>query len=139
MSGQVQRGGFSLVEVMVALLMLAITMLGMVRVLGAAVDLTGAAENHRRALDAVGAVAQTAAPGIDYPGGRRPVSSPGLDGLPGTADDPSPSAPGCQRQVDALASASPQWLWVRAWCGVAAGSDAEGSGSPASARLLVAR
>ena len=137
MSEQVHRGGFSLVEVMVALLMLAITMLGIVRVLGAAVDLTGAAENHRRALDAVGALAQTAAPGIDHPIGRRPVSLPGPDGIPGTADDPPPSVPGCQRQVDALASFSPQWLWVRAWCGVAARSD--GPESLASARLLVAR
>ena len=122
---------------MVALLMMAITMLGIVRVLATAVEVIGIAEDRRKALEAVSAVAQTAVPSIVYPVGRRPVSSPGPDGLPGTVDDPLAAEWDCQRQIDVLAGLTAEWLWIRAWCGVAVGRD--GPESPASARLLVAR
>ncbi len=136
MSRTVHARGFSLVEVLVALLVLAIAMLGIVRVLAAGIDVIGAADDHRAALEAVSAVAQTPAPGVAYPTGRRVVSTPGPDGLPGTVDDP-PMVTKCERQIDRLPGTAPDWLWVRAWCGVAARSE-EGE-SIASARLLVAR
>ncbi len=120
---------------MVALLVLAIAMLGIVRVLAAGVEVIGEADNHRTALEAVSAVAQTAAPGVLYPTGRQAVSTPGPDGIPGTADDPA-VAPRCERQVEVLTGGVPEWLWVRAWCGAQAN---EARGASASARLLVAR
>lgn len=137
MSWRGHHGGFSLVEVMVALLIMAIAMLGIVRALAAAVAVLGAADDHRRGLEAIGAVAQTAAPGIAYPIGRRPVSTPGPDGLPGTADDPPTLQSGCERQIDSIPGLAVDWLWVRAWCGAALARDE--AESLASARLLVAR
>lgn len=137
MSWRVQPSGFGLVEVMVALLMMAIALLGIVRILAAAVEVIGVAEDRRRAQEAVSAVSQTALPGVVYPIGRHAVSLPGPDALPGTADDPMPLSVNCRRQIDVLDSVTSEWLWVRAWCGVAVGSDE--AESPPSARLLVAR
>ncbi len=111
-------GGFALLEVVVALGLLAISTLVIIEALGAALEYVRAADAARQATAVAAAVAQTYDGRALYPAGWRAVGGPGPDGLPGTADDTPPAAPGwnCRRRI-VHAPASPlAWSWFEASC-----------------------
>ncbi len=119
-------GGFALLEVVVALAILAVSTLVIAESLGAAIAYAGAAEAARRATAAAAAIADTSTGSADYPAGWRVVGTVGTDGVPGTRDDGPPTElePPCQRHVETVDASGHRWLWVEAACnsvGVAAG------------------
>lgn len=120
-----QRGGFVLLEVVVALGLLAVSTLLIAEVLGAAIEYARAADLARRAAAAAAAVADTSSGRADIPAGWGAVGTPGADGLPGTRDDgsPEPSEPACRRRVVTSMWRGSEWVWVEVSC---AGSGEQG-------------
>jgi type II secretory pathway pseudopilin PulG len=112
------RGGFVLLEVVVALGLLAVSTLLIAEALGAAIEYARAADLARRATAAAAAVAATSSERLDSPAGWRAVGTPGADGLPGTRDDGPPDSPEpeCRRRVLSTVSGGVVWTWVESSC-----------------------
>ncbi len=115
----VMPGGFALLEVVVALAILAVSTLVIAESLGAAIAYAGAAEAARRATAAAAAIADTSTGSADYPAGWRVVGTVGTDRVPGTRDDglPTEPEPPCQRHIETVDVSGHRWLWVEASCG----------------------
>lgn len=130
---QRDSGGFALLEIVVALGLLAVSTLVIVQALGAAFQYLRAASAARRAVAVAAAVAHTFDDGALYPAGWRVAGTPGADGLPGTGDDGPPAEPGnaCRRRVVRAPRGAEEWIWVEASCVAGAGISA-GAGTPAS-------
>ncbi len=111
-------GGFALLEVVVALAILAVSTLVIAESLGAAIAYAAAAEAARRATAAAAAIADTSTGSADYPAGWRVVGTVGTDRVPGTRDDGPPTGPEppCQRHVETVDASGHRWLWVEAAC-----------------------
>jgi prepilin-type N-terminal cleavage/methylation domain-containing protein len=142
--------GFTLLEVVVAMGVLAVAALPIAAALGAAVQYSGAAAAARLALVEAEAVADSASRGTFYPPGWHDVGDPGSDHLPGTADDGSgavdDSGMRCRRRITLRSDGSVEWLWIEVDCGssmsaVAASSDSAQAGGKLgqSVRLVAAR
>jgi prepilin-type N-terminal cleavage/methylation domain-containing protein len=142
--------GFTLLEVVVAMGLLAIAALPIAAALGAAVQYSGAAAAARRALTDAEAVANSVTRSVVYPSGWRDVGDAGSDHLPGTADDGSGvgqnAGPSCRRRITPRLSGGVEWLWVEVDCGssvsgAAAGSDESRAGGKLGkkVRLVTAR
>lgn len=123
------KGGFALLEIVVALGLLAVCTLVIAEALGAAFEYLRAADAARRATAVAAAVAHTFDGDADYPAGWRVVGAPGADALPGTRDDGPPPLPAtaCRRRVIPVTRAQQRWVWVEASCTGGAGG---GSGAP---------
>ncbi len=122
-------GGFALLEVVVALGLMAVSTLVIVEALGAALEYARAAEAARQATAVAAAVAHTFDTRANYPSGWRAVGGPGPDGLPGTSDDGPSGGPAwdCRRRIIHVAGTGVDWTWFDAAC---SGLDAAtGSGS----------
>jgi len=136
-------GGFALLEIVVALGLLAVAMLAIVQALGAAFGYLRAARAARQATAVAAAVAHTFDIAADYPAGWRIAGTPGADALPGTRDDGPPDESGivCRRRVIATVVASQRWLWVEGDCmGGLSGSRATGdAGGRLGRRALLLR
>ena len=117
--------GFTLLEVVVAIAILGIGLLGLGIVLGAAVERAAAAASVGTSLQAVAAIAETSTNDSSYPGGWRLVGTVGADGLPGTVDDrlPPPDRPPCWRRVTAIDAPLMRWFWIEATCDIAFTAD----------------
>jgi hypothetical protein len=128
---QRDTGGFALLEIVVALGLLAVSMLVIVQALGAAFHYLRAASAARRAVAVAAAVAHTFDESAAYPAGWRVAGTPGADGLPGTGDDGPPAEPAiaCRRRVVQVPRGDERWLWVEAAC------DAGGAGILPGGRL----
>lgn len=126
--GEGGANGVVLVEVLVALGVFGVASLAIVATLQAGLRRSRAAVAASEALEAAAAVADTAAPDTEYPGGWRRVGTAGPDAIPGTGDDgPSPAdASRCWRRVVPLPDAG--WLWVQAHCGPSAPDGGEDDG-----------
>lgn len=124
-----RTGGFALLEIVVALGLLAVSMLVIAEALGAAFEYLRAAEAARRATAVAAAVAHTFDGDADYPAGWRVAGAPGADGLPGTRDDGPPPQPAtaCRRRIVPITSGAQRWVWVQASC--AGGEGGGGSGA----------
>lgn len=111
-------GGFALLEVVVALGLLAVSTLVIAEALGAALEYARAAEAARQATAVAAAVAHTFDERANYPSGWRAVGGPGADGLPGTQDDGPPGGSGwdCRRRIVEVAGAALDWVWFEATC-----------------------
>jgi type II secretory pathway pseudopilin PulG len=122
-------GGFALLEIVVALGLLAVSTVVIVQALGAAFEYLRAARAARRATAVAAAVAHTFDDDADYPAGWRVAGTPGADALPGTRDDGPPDAPGitCSRRVVSMTRGAEQWAWIEARC---APGDGAADGSP---------
>ena len=141
--------GFSLLEVVVAIGLLAVAALAIAGALGAAVHYAGAAALARRSLIEAEAVADTATRGAFYPPGWREVGTRGPDLLPGTSDDGPPHGLDnvrCLRRITPKSVAGIDWLWIEVECGAAGpGAPTAASGSRPggelgrAVRLVVAR
>ncbi len=125
-------GGFALLEVVVALGVLAISTLVIAQALGAALEYSRAAEAARRATAVAAAIAHTFDERVEYPAGWRVAGGPGPDGLPGTRDDIPPDGPGPRCWSRVVLDTS-RWVRVEATCfgGTAPVGDVVGSGSGA--------
>ena len=125
-------GGFALLEVVVALGVLAISTLVIAQALGAALEYSRAAEAARQATAVAAAIAHTFDERVEYPAGWRVAGAPGLDGLPGTRDDipPDGSGPRCWSRVVLGIS---RWARVEATCFGSTAPVAEVGGPGASA------
>lgn len=135
-------GGFALLEIVVALGLLAVSTLVIVQALGAAFHYLRAASAARRAVAVAAAVAHTFDDGADYPAGWRVAGTPGADGLPGTGDDGPPAEPAtaCQRRIVRTPRGDEQWVWVEAACAAGGpGAGAPGGRLAAGALLLRGR
>ena len=123
--------GFTLLEVIVAIGLLAVAALAIAGALGAAVQYSGAAAAARLALVEAEAVADTASSSALYPSGWRNVGDAGPDNLPGTADDGGgvghDGAARCLRRITPRSSGGVEWLWIEVDCGSSARSAAESS------------
>lgn len=130
-------GGFALLEVVVALGLLAISTLAIVEALGAALEYARAAHAARRATAVAAAVAHTFDVGVDYPTGWRIAGTPGADALPGTRDDDPPAGPGpvCWRRVTVFRRGDQAWLWVEGSCADPAQGARRGATGSAGGRL----
>jgi len=132
-SGSVEESGrgFTLLEVVVAMGLLAIAALPIAAALGAAVQYSGAAVAARRALTEAEAVANSASRSVVYPSGWRDVGDAGSDHLPGTADDGSGagqiSGSSCRRRITPRLSDGVEWLWIEVDCGSSASGARAGS------------
>jgi len=124
------RGGFVLLEVVVALGLLAVSMLLIAEALGAAIEYSRAADLARRATAAAAAIADTSSNRADIPAGWRAVGTPGADGVPGTRDDglPDQSAPTCRRRGMTTMSRGVAWVWVESSCASGDGETGETNG-----------
>ncbi len=111
-------GGFALLEIVVALGLLAVSTLVIAEALGAAIEYARAAHAARRATAVAAAVAHTFDAGVAYPTGWRVAGTPGADALPGTRDDDPPAGPGpaCRRRVTVFGRGDQVWLWVEGSC-----------------------
>ena len=117
--------GFTLLEVVVAMGLLAIAALPIAAALGAAVQYSGAAAAARLALTEAEAVADSISRSVVYPPGWRDVGDAGTDHLPGTADDGSgvgndgghDGGPPCRRRITTRSSGGVEWLWIEVDCG----------------------
>jgi type II secretory pathway pseudopilin PulG len=111
-------GGFALLEIVVALGLLAISTLVIAEALGAAFHYLRAARAARRATAVAAAVAHTFDRDADYPAGWRVAGTPGPDQLPGTSDDGPPGEPGmaCRRRVTVTSQGTRRWAWIEASC-----------------------
>jgi len=121
--------GFTLLEVVVAMGLLAIAALPIAAALGAAVQYSGAAAAARVALTEAEAVADSINRSVVYPPGWRDVGDAGTDHLPGTADDGSgvghegghegghDGGPPCRRRITTRSSGGVEWLWIEVDCG----------------------
>jgi len=111
-------GGFALLEVVVALGLLAVSTLVITEALGAALEYARAAEAARRATAVAAAAAHTFDDRARYPTGWRAVGDPGTDGLPGTQDDGPPGGPGwdCRRRIVHTTGSVLDWVWFEASC-----------------------
>ena len=120
--GRCKAAGFALLEVVVALAILAVSTLVIAESLGAAIAYAGAAEAARRGTAAAAAIADTSTGSADYPVGWRVVGTAGTDRVPGTRDDgpPTEPEPPCQRHVETVDASGHRWLWVEAACNGAA-------------------
>jgi prepilin-type N-terminal cleavage/methylation domain-containing protein len=111
--------GFTLLEVIIAIGLLAISALAIAGALGAAVEYSGTAALARASLIEAEAVADTATRGAFYPPGWHDVGRPGPDLLPGTADDAPVVGEGsvlCQRRITPRTSDGIEWLWIEVEC-----------------------
>ncbi len=117
-----QTPGFALHEVVVALAVLGVALLGLAATLTAAISHLGAARARDVTLRAAGAVAATARVDMAYSAAPSRVGEPGQDGLPGTADDVAVDSAPCIRRVREVAAADPGWFWVEAACGPGVGA-----------------
>lgn len=135
-----ETGGFALLEVVVALALLAISTLVIAEALGAAFNHLRAARAARRATAVAAAIAHTFDGAADYPAGWRVVGTAGGDALPGTGDDGPPDEPAtaCRRRVTRVSSGATEWVWVEARC-LPAGAEAVGGRLGAGAVLLRGR
>jgi prepilin-type N-terminal cleavage/methylation domain-containing protein len=126
--------GFSLLEVLVALGLLAVSTLVIAEALGASIEYARAADLARRATAAAATVADTASDRVVYPSGWRVVGAPGADGLPGTADDGLPEEPGpaCRRRVSTTPDAGSTWVWIEVTCWPEAGPEGPDGGATTS-------
>lgn len=126
--------GFLLLEVVVALGVLGVALLGILVALEAGVRRARAAEASLRALAAARAVADSAVATAPYVADWQRVGDAGPDGVPATADDgpPPESAPRCWRRVTRLAIEDHRWLWIEAACGPRPPDDATAAGGTAS-------
>lgn len=119
------RRGFTLLEVVIAMGLLAVAALAIAAILGAAVQYSGAAAAARFALTEAEAVSDSVSRHAVYPPGWRDVGDPGIDHLPGTADDGSGggpnSGPPCRRRITPVSSGGVEWLWIEVDCGSSAG------------------
>jgi type II secretory pathway pseudopilin PulG len=121
-------GGFALLEVVVALGLLAVSTLVIAEALGAALEYALAAEAARQASAVAAAAAHTFDQRASYPTGWRAVGGPGADGLPGTRDDGPSGGPGwdCRRRIVNATGVSAGWVWFEASCSGLGGSSAGG-------------
>ncbi|MGD8330914.1 MAG: hypothetical protein PVJ49_15905 [Acidobacteriota bacterium] len=126
-----RTGGFALLEIVVALGLLAVSTLVIAEALGAAFEYLRAAEAARRATAVAAAVAHTFDGDADYPAGWRVVGAPGADALPGTRDDGPPLQPetACRRRVVPMTNDAQRWVWVEVSCTGEAGGGGP-SGTP---------
>ncbi len=126
-----ETGGFALLEVVVALGLLAVSTLVIAEALGAALGYARAAHAARRATAVAAAVAHTFDVGADYPTGWRVAGTPGADALPGTRDDDPPAGPGpvCRRRATVFSRGDQVWLWVEGSCADPGQEARTGSGS----------
>ena len=108
-------GGFALLEVVVALGVLAISTLVIAQALGAALEYSRAAEAARQATAVAAAKAHTFDERVEYPAGWRVAGAPGPDGLPGTRDDIPPDGPG-PRCWSRVVLGTSRWARVEATC-----------------------
>lgn len=126
--------GFTLLEVLVALGLLAVGALAIAAALGAAAQYSGAAAAARLALTEAEAVANSVSMNALYPPGWRDVGDPGADHLPGTADDGislgQSAGPPCRRRITLAASGGVEWLWIEVDCGSTARGGAVGPNDP---------
>lgn len=115
-----EQAGVALLEVLIALGLLAVSTLVIAESLGAAVEHARAAEAARRATADAAAVAATLTGRAEYPAGWRVVGSPGADGLPGTRDDDPPAEPAraCERRIRATTTPGDRWAWIEVSCGL---------------------
>lgn len=135
-----EKGGFALLEVVVALGLLAVSTLVIAEALGAAFNHLRAARAARRATAVAAAIAHTFDVDADYPAGWRVVGTAGADALPGTGDDGPPDAPAtaCRHRVTRATSGSAEWVWVEARC-LPDGAESIGGRLGAGALLLRGR
>ena len=127
--------GFTLLEVVVAMGLLAIAALPIAAALGAAVKYSGAAAVARLALTEAEAVASSVNRSALYPPGWKDVGDPGADHLPGTADDVGgigydggrEGGPPCRRRITLRSSGGVEWLWIEVDCGSSVGGAAASS------------
>jgi len=122
-------GGFALLEIVVALGLLAVSTMVIVEALGAALEYLRAAQAARRATAVAAAVAHTFDIDADYPTGWRVAGDPGPDVLPGTSDDSPPDGAGlvCRRRVVITPVGGQTWAWVEASCAATAAALAPGA------------
>lgn len=125
--------GFALHEVVVALAILAVALMGLAATLTSAIEHLGAARSRELAAAAAAAVAASSARDAVYPAAPSRAGEPGLDGLPGTADDVAVAPAPCVRHVEALSGPAGNWLLVSATCGPA-GQAVAASPPPSSPR-----
>lgn len=123
-------GGFALLDVVVALGLLAVSTLVIAEALGAAFEYLRAAQAARQATAVAAAVAHTFDRDADYPAGWRVAGAPGADALPGTRDDDPPPQPetACRLRVVPVPRGEQRWVWVEASC-LGRGGEA-GAGAP---------
>ena len=131
--------GFTLLEVVVAIGLLAVVALAIAAALGAAVQYSGAAAMARLALTEAEAVADSISRGAFYPPGWREVGDAGSDLLPGTADDGSGaggnSGSRCRRRVTSRSSGGVEWLWIEVACGPSVNGAGSSRGSRPGGKL----
>lgn len=113
------RRGFTLLEVLVALALLGVTLLGLAGTLTAAIGTLAAARDVDEALSSALAVGATARGAQAYERSPHAAGAPGGDGLPDTPDDLR-GAVDCLRRELPVPGPSADWLWVEAACGAAA-------------------
>ncbi len=132
--------GFTLLEVVVAIGLLAVAALPIAAALGAAIQYSGAAATARLALSEAEAVADSISGNAFYPPGWRDVGNAGSDHLPGTADDGSggghDGGPPCRRRITSRSSGGVEWLWIEVDCGASVrGAAASSAGSRPGGKL----
>ena len=150
-SPHLERGGFSLLEVVVALALLSVGLIAIGSVLTATVERVARAEDAACALEGAQSAAAAAHPALVYPVGWQPIGAAGPDGALATVDDVaavSPTeeldcrAPRCWRRVELVQQGVLLWFRVEAACGPRASGISEPTGPGATAAhavLLVAR